>query len=129
MYARVNVPSKIYIPNDLLSFFSSNCEALLTIFLQQFHKHDLLDATQLNKTFTKILKMEGKLVDEGGRGEIRSTKGMTQEEKDAVVRGYMLRSAEKELITKVESMCYEFLKRVVMEFEEIRMKYCGRAAG
>ena len=54
---------------------------------------------------------------------------MTQEEKDAVVRGYMLRSAEKELITKVESMCYEFLKRVVMEFEEIRMKYCGRAAG
>ena len=38
----------------------------------------------------------------------------------------MLESAEKELITKLESMCFEFLKRAVLEFEDIKMKYCGQ---
>ena len=72
MYARVHLPSKVYIPNDLFEFFNSGCESLLTIFHKQFNMHDMLDPEQVNKTYTKILKIQGKLTDLNAREEMKS---------------------------------------------------------
>ena len=82
MYARVHLPSKVYIPNDLFHFFNSGCESLLSILHKQFNTHDLLDQEQMNRTYTKVLKIQGKLSDLNMREEMKSVDETPQDEKD-----------------------------------------------